>query len=90
MKPFYPQGFFGKVEPGLAATIEPEVGASGEVLSGVIHSVDRLIDSASGTFSVHLELNNPNNQIPGGQRCTVSFLADQLADNADNQLAARD
>lgn len=80
-----PARYFGQVTPGLRATIEPEVGAAGEALSGVIHSVDRLIDSASGTFSVHLELENPGNQIPGGQRCTVSISADE----SDDRLAVR-
>ncbi len=81
-----PARYFGKVKPGLSAIIDPEVAAGGAALSGVIHSVDRLIDAASGTFSVHLELDNPNNQIPGGQRCTVSFLPV----TADEQLAARE
>lgn len=35
--------------------------------------VDRLIDAASGTFGVRLQLANPGNRIPAGIRCTVRF-----------------
>jgi hypothetical protein len=37
--------------------------------------VDRVIDAASGTFSVRLEIPNPKHEIPGGLRCTLSFLS---------------
>jgi hypothetical protein len=35
--------------------------------------VDRVIDAASGTFGVRLQLSNPGNRIPAGLRCTVRF-----------------
>ena len=35
--------------------------------------IDRVIDAASGTFSVFLELPNPEHTIPGGLRCRVRF-----------------
>lgn len=35
--------------------------------------VDKVFDAASGTFGVRLELPNPDDDIPAGQRCTVSF-----------------
>jgi len=35
--------------------------------------VDRVFDSASGTFGVRLELPNPGNQLAAGQRCNVRF-----------------
>lgn len=67
-----PARLFGQVTKGMLASVEPEI-MSAEPLAGVISSVDRLIDAASGTFSVHLELANPDNDIPGGQRCTLDF-----------------
>ncbi len=67
-----PARFFGQIKPGMQASIVPEI-HSEQLLSGEIAAVDRLIDAASGTFSVHLELENPDNTIPGGQRCTVDF-----------------
>jgi len=33
--------------------------------------VDRVIDAASGTFGVRLQLENPDNRFPAGIRCSV-------------------
>jgi RND family efflux transporter MFP subunit len=44
--------------------------------------VDRVFDSASGTFGVRLELPNPGNQLAAGQRCTVQFDLPQPAPGA--------
>jgi membrane fusion protein, heavy metal efflux system len=35
--------------------------------------VDRVIDAASNSFRVRLELPNPNYQLPPGLRCKVDF-----------------
>jgi multidrug efflux pump subunit AcrA (membrane-fusion protein) len=35
--------------------------------------VDRVVDAASGTFRVRLELANPGNRIPAGIKCAVRF-----------------
>jgi multidrug efflux pump subunit AcrA (membrane-fusion protein) len=35
--------------------------------------IDRVIDSASSTFRVRLELPNPNHRIPAGLRCKVGL-----------------
>lgn len=35
--------------------------------------VDRVVDAASGTFRVRLELPNPGNRIPAGIKCQVKF-----------------
>jgi multidrug efflux pump subunit AcrA (membrane-fusion protein) len=43
---------------------------------GTISVVDPIIDAASGTFSVRLDLPNPDGGIPGGLHCTVKFLED--------------
>ena len=76
-----PARFFGQVEEGMLANVVPEIN-SGVPLKGVILAVDRLIDTASGTFSVHLELTNPENAIPAGQRCTVGFRASPATEKA--------
>jgi len=36
--------------------------------------VDRLLDAASGTFGVRLELPNPDYGLYGGLHCRVRFL----------------
>jgi hypothetical protein len=33
--------------------------------------VDRVIDGASGTFGVRLEMRNPNGAVPAGAKCRV-------------------
>ena len=38
-----------------------------------IKVVDRVLDAASGTYGVRLELPNPQGQLPGGIRCQVEF-----------------
>jgi len=35
--------------------------------------VDRVVDAASGTFGVRLELPNPNYRLPAGLKCKVPF-----------------
>ena len=41
--------------------------------SAVVKVVDRVIDAASGTFGVRLELPNRERKIPAGVRCRVRF-----------------
>ena len=38
--------------------------------------IDRVIDAASGTFRVRLELRNPNHAIPAGLRCRIEGLGE--------------
>ena len=38
--------------------------------------VDEVIDAASGTFSVRLELPNRDYEIPAGLKCAVRFLGE--------------
>jgi hypothetical protein len=35
--------------------------------------VDRVVDSASGTFGVRLDLANPKGDIPAGIKCRARF-----------------
>jgi multidrug efflux pump subunit AcrA (membrane-fusion protein) len=67
-----PASMLGKVKRGERAEIRPEmpeIKASARVIV-----VDRMIDAASGTFGVRLELPNPGNQIPAGAKCRARFL----------------
>jgi RND family efflux transporter MFP subunit len=67
-----PAALYGGVQKGIRAAVEPEFG--GQVLIASVKIVDRVIDAASGTFGVQLELPNPDHAIPGGLNCQVSFL----------------
>ena len=77
-----PARYFGQIQTNMTATISPEIDHDSS-LKVNITGVDRIIDTASGTFSVHLELPNPDHAIPGGQRCSLSFTATKT----DEQLA---
>ncbi len=68
-----PASRYGSVAKGMRATIEPEYPADASVVATVA-VVDPVIDAASGTFSVRLDLPNPEGRIPGGLHCTVKFL----------------
>ncbi len=61
------------IQPGMRAEIKPESQADGNY-NATVTIVDRVIDAASNTFGVRLELPNPDYQLPGGLRCTVHFL----------------
>ena len=61
------------MQPGMRAAIEPEFPVDASVIA-TVSVVDPVIDAASGTFSVRLDLPNPDGQIPGGLHCTVKFL----------------
>ena len=68
-----PSAMFGSIDTGARATVVPEIpGDTVHVASVTI--VDRVVDSASGTFGVRLQLPNPDHAIPGGVHCQVRFL----------------
>lgn len=67
-----PAFMFGRIQPGMIATIVPELQSYGEKTAKV-KLVDRVIDSASSTFGVRLELINDGHQVPSGLKCLVRF-----------------
>ena len=68
-----PASMFRKIKPGMKADVTPEIEAEGGY-SSTVTIVDRVIDPASGTFGVRLELPNPDYRLPSGLKCTVRFL----------------
>lgn len=69
---FAPLSLLGKLKPGMKAEVHPEGGTS-STYQADITVVNRVVDSASGTFGVRLEMPNPNNVLPAGLACTVKF-----------------
>ncbi|MGR8918523.1 MAG: efflux RND transporter periplasmic adaptor subunit [Gammaproteobacteria bacterium] len=67
-----PRETFGQVAPDMQAEVAlgPPLGGSYPARIAVI---DPVIDAASGTFGVRLELDNPGLGIPAGVTCAVSF-----------------
>lgn len=67
-----PKDAFGKISLGTAVQVVPEI-PSDRKYSAKVRSVDRLIDAASGTFVVLLEMSNPKLEIPAGVKCKAHF-----------------
>ena len=67
-----PVDLFGKIKKGMKASVIPEEPIGGKHTARVV-IVDRVLDAASGTFGIRLELKNRNNRLPAGLRCEVSF-----------------
>jgi len=63
---------YGKVKQGMVIQVTPEI-PSGSRYSATVKVIDRVLDAASGTFGVRLELPNPGRKIPGGIRCRAVF-----------------
>ena len=68
-----PVSLYGSIKQGQRATVVPESPVGGRYET-VVKIVDRVVDAASGTFGVRLELANKNRTIPAGLRCRVQFL----------------
>jgi len=69
---FAPLSLLGKLKTGMRANVRPE-GKDQPVYQAKVVVVNRVVDSASGTFGVRLEMPNPNNAISAGLACTVEF-----------------
>jgi multidrug efflux pump subunit AcrA (membrane-fusion protein) len=67
-----PAVHFGKIKPGQVVNVKPDL-AQMEQQSAKVIVVDRVIDPASNSFRVRLELPNPDNALPPGLRCKVDF-----------------
>jgi RND family efflux transporter MFP subunit len=67
-----PAAYYGRVQPGLGATIQPDL-ASLPAVQGKVTLVDHVIDPASNTFRARLDLPNPDGKVPAGLRCKLQF-----------------
>lgn len=68
-----PVGKFGTITTGMRAEVTPELAKKRKYIAQVT-IVDKVVDAASGTFGVRLEIPNPGNFIPGGLRCSLTFF----------------
>lgn len=67
-----PVAYFGKVKLNDVATITPEF-PDAPTVSGEVSLIDKMIDAASNTFRVQLELDNADLALPAGSRCKADF-----------------
>jgi RND family efflux transporter MFP subunit len=67
-----PVRYYGQITPGMSAEVRPQ-GPVGGTYEAKVKVIDKVIDAASGTFGVRLEIPNPGNKVPAGLRCEVQF-----------------
>ncbi len=67
-----PVAVLPSIRVGEKARVIPEAPIGGQYIA-VVKIVDQVIDAASGTFGVRLELPNPNHKLPAGLKCRVVF-----------------
>ena len=67
-----PAAAFGQIEVGRSAVVLPEL-FNRASHTATVKTVDRLIDAASNTFRVRLELRNPGGALPAGLRCKIDL-----------------
>ena len=70
---FAPASLYGKVKAGMTASIQPELGIADKSYPAEVTLVDQVIDGPSNTFGIRLSFANPDNRLPSGLRCRVSF-----------------
>jgi len=70
---FVPVSRYGTIFSRMPAEVMPEPPVGGVYLARV-QIVDRVFDTASGTFGVRLELPNPDYKLPAGLKCLIRFL----------------
>lgn len=69
---FAPVSALGHISVGDTGTVMPEEPVAGEFPARVT-VVDRVVDAASGTFGIRLELPNPDQTLSAGLKCRVRF-----------------
>jgi len=67
-----PTEYFGLIKKGMRAEIYPEKPAN-KVFEATVTVVDKLIDPASGSFTVRMALPNPDDILIGGVNCLARF-----------------
>jgi len=63
---------YGRVRTGMKIVVVPEI-PQGARFTATLKVIDRVLDAASGTFGVRLELPNRGRKIPAGIRCKAEF-----------------
>jgi RND family efflux transporter MFP subunit len=67
-----PVRLYGKIRVGMTGEVKWEAPVGGTQRARVT-VVDPVVDAASGTIGVRLEVANPNRELPAGTQCSVSF-----------------
>ena len=70
VKAIVPLALYPKVKLGQQADVIPEAPMEGHY-AATLTVVDKVIDAASGTFQIRMDLPNPKGTLPGGLKCVV-------------------
>lgn len=67
-----PVQYFSMIKQGAHGVVRPEQPIGGEYMA-IVKVVDQVIEAASGTFRIRLELPNQDRALPAGLKCRVTF-----------------
>ena len=70
VKVIMPLAYYPRVKTGERVEVTPEKPMQGRY-PATVTAVDKVIDAASGTFQVQIDLPNPRDALPAGLRCSV-------------------
>ena len=71
-----PMSMYRDIDTGMQAEVTLDDPIGGTYIANVIVT-DKVIDAASATFGVRLNLPNPGLDIPAGVNCQARFLTDR-------------
>jgi RND family efflux transporter MFP subunit len=83
-----PVSMLGKIKTGQLAMVSPEIPVGG-IRQAVVKIVDPILDAASGTFRVRLEIPNEDFSLTSGLRCQVRFLDKMAPQKAEPSTSRR-
>lgn len=72
---FLPIDMYPRIAIGAKGVVSPDQPIGGRH-EATITVIDHVFDPSSATFGVRLELPNPENKLPAGQRCDVKFVGE--------------
>jgi RND family efflux transporter MFP subunit len=67
-----PVAYYGRIKVGMTAQVEWEAPIN-RTQACTVTIVDPVVDAASGTIGIRLEVANPKHQLPAGTKCRVRF-----------------
>lgn len=82
-----PAEAYPQVKVGMPVDVTPEV-PPGAKHRATVKLIDRVLDAASGTFGVRLELPNSKRELPAGVRCKADFPQVSVKNSARASAAA--
>lgn len=73
VKVVVPEHDYGSIRQGDKASVSVSKAISEQPLEAEVWRIDRIMDAASGTFTVLLKVPNTDHAIPAGIRCSIRF-----------------